>query len=253
MRQHSPFRSCYALPRPAVWAASFALHAGALTALWFAPMDAPSASDAEPAVAEPVMAVRLVQAERSRRLVEPPRPVPLVPPPPPAVAAPRLPALADAPPHHRPAPPAFSPSHRVCPTLVHPHEASAPDTLLAATPTLDLPPPKTPPPYIPPAPEPSVPLRAIVHDAVAEAENPPPHYPRIARRLGYEGLVVLRAHVSAEGQCLGVEVAESSGYPVLDRAAAEAVKQWSFHPARAGGEPRESHVDVPIRFRLTDR
>jgi protein TonB len=94
--------------------------------------------------------------------------------------------------------------------------------------------------------------QGVVRSAEVDAANRPPRYPRVARRLGYEGQVVLRARISAQGQCVSVAVVSSSGYPVLDRAAADAVRQWSFRPATLDGRPQASRLMIPIRFRLTD-
>lgn len=113
------------------------------------------------------------------------------------------------------------------------------------------------PPSEPGAPEPPDPGGATaassppgVEASPAYAENPAPVYPRIARRRGLEGEVWLRVRVSPEGGVFSVEVERSSGHPVLDGAAVEAVRKWRFHPARAGEVPVEGVVRVPIRFEL---
>ena len=80
--------------------------------------------------------------------------------------------------------------------------------------------------------------------------NPPPEYPAIARRRGYEGRVLLSAMISIEGNVAGLKVKESSGHPVLDRAAMKAVEAWEFEPARRMGSPVPMSVDVPVRFVL---
>ncbi|MBW2544998.1 MAG: energy transducer TonB [Deltaproteobacteria bacterium] len=80
--------------------------------------------------------------------------------------------------------------------------------------------------------------------------NPPPKYPAIARRRGYEGRVLLSATISIEGNVAGLKVKESSGHPVLDRAAVKAVETWEFEPARRMGSPVPMSVDVPVRFVL---
>ena len=94
--------------------------------------------------------------------------------------------------------------------------------------------------------------RATVRARPDCVHNPPPAYPRAARRRGYEGLVLLLVRVSAAGVSLSVEVKESSGHPVLDRAAVKAVQRWRFKPATADGKPTAGEVEVPIRFKLTD-
>lgn len=82
--------------------------------------------------------------------------------------------------------------------------------------------------------------------------NPPPRYPRAAIRRSLEGLVILLVTVSVEGACIGVRVEQSSGHDILDEAALEAVRNWSFVPGRRGKRPVAAAVRVPIRFRLTD-
>lgn len=84
-----------------------------------------------------------------------------------------------------------------------------------------------------------------------EAGNPPPGYPRVARRRGWEGRVVLAVTVSAEGDVAALSVAESSGHALLDRAAKRAVRDWHFRPAERLGEPVRDRIRVPITFRLT--
>jgi TonB family protein len=83
-------------------------------------------------------------------------------------------------------------------------------------------------------------------------DTPRPGYPEIARREAREGRVLLRVLVDDQGRTKAVEINNSSGNEALDRAAAEAVKQWHFHPARAGDKAVESWLRIPIEFRLTD-
>lgn len=47
-----------------------------------------------------------------------------------------------------------------------------------------------------------------------------------------------------------VSVASSSGHDLLDDAAVEAVNHWHFVPAKRGGQPVDSWVNVPINFNL---
>jgi protein TonB len=82
--------------------------------------------------------------------------------------------------------------------------------------------------------------------------NAPPIYPDLARRRGWEGRVVLRVTVDVTGRPADVAVGQTSGYPLLDDAAASAVRDWKFAPARLAGVPVMAAVDVPVTFRLTD-
>lgn len=80
--------------------------------------------------------------------------------------------------------------------------------------------------------------------------NPAPAYPRLSRRMGEEGRVLLRVQVSTAGTPAQVELQQSSGFPRLDEVAAETVRLWKFVPARQGGRPVEAWVIVPILFSL---
>ncbi len=81
--------------------------------------------------------------------------------------------------------------------------------------------------------------------------NPKPPYPRIARRLGAEGVVTLRVFVQKDGSVGKVFVAESSGFGMLDDAATRTVSSmWKFVPAELDGDPVDSWVEVPIKFVL---
>jgi protein TonB len=80
--------------------------------------------------------------------------------------------------------------------------------------------------------------------------NPKPDYPLEARRAGQEGVVILTVQVTARGRVANVQVSRSSGFPLLDTAALQAVRRWTFEPARILGVPTDTRVEVPVRFRL---
>lgn len=99
----------------------------------------------------------------------------------------------------------------------------------------------------PPVPEPAIePPR---YNA-AYLSNPPPPYPLAARRRGIEGTVLVRAEISAGGECLRVELKKTSGADILDQAALQAVKGWRFVPAKRGSQALVAWVEVPITFKL---
>ncbi len=80
------------------------------------------------------------------------------------------------------------------------------------------------------------------------SENQPPSYPSIARRRGYEGVVMLSVDVLADGTVGELKIKETSGYSILDRAAVKTVKKWKFKPAFREDVPVSMWVEVPIRF-----
>jgi protein TonB len=173
---------------------------------------------------------------------EPPPRAEAVPPPAPPVARPRPP-----PPRARAQAPAPAPA----PVLAREPEPAAPALsqpaaeVAAASPQAPASPPVAA-PSAPAAPEKTAPpdFRA------AYLDNPPPAYPRTARRRGEEGTALLRVLVSTEGTPVRVELERSSGSNTLDAAAIAGVKSWRFVPATRGGVPTAGWVIVPVVFRL---
>lgn len=148
-----------------------------------------------------------------------------VPKPPVITAAPEVSAewLAPSPPR----PEALPPIEMPAPVAVAP--APAP----VAAPPAPPPPPLTPPSF-----------------NAAYLNNPAPSYPALSRRIGEEGRVLLRVHVSEQGLATQVQLRTSSKHPRLDEAALEAVRRWRFVPARRGDQPVAAWVLVPISFSL---
>jgi len=95
---------------------------------------------------------------------------------------------------------------------------------------------------------PSTPTRS--GSKVALLSTIPPVYPPIAREAGWEGTVIVRVVIQPDGQTGDVQVRKSSGYPILDQSAIEAIQTWRFTPARDGHIPIRSLVDIPINFDL---
>ncbi len=77
-----------------------------------------------------------------------------------------------------------------------------------------------------------------------------PLYPRVAREAGWEGTVIVRTLIDQEGIPTQTEVRKSSGHPPLDQSAIEAIKTWTFRPARDGNIPIAKWVDIPVKFDL---
>jgi periplasmic protein TonB len=84
----------------------------------------------------------------------------------------------------------------------------------------------------------------------AYLNNPKPEYPMEARQRHWQGTVLLRVYVGADGRALQVNLQRSSGHDVLDESALEAVREWRFVPAKRGDIAEVSWVTVPIVFEL---
>ncbi len=100
---------------------------------------------------------------------------------------------------------------------------------------------------------PAPPVQETITEARGSAgylNNPPPSYPAVAQRQGWEGKVVLKVRVQANGKPDSVQIQQSSGRQALDEAALNAVKQWTFIPAKRGTTPIDGWAIVPIEFKL---
>lgn len=79
-------------------------------------------------------------------------------------------------------------------------------------------------------------------------------YPAMARRGRLEGTVRVRFAVARDGTVRMVEVARSSGVPLLDAGAVRAVNRaGAFPPLPAALAGAEAHFEVPLVFRLSSR
>lgn len=80
--------------------------------------------------------------------------------------------------------------------------------------------------------------------------NPEPLYPRMAKKRGYEGTVLLNVLVNGKGLVDNIWIFKSSGYNILDNAAMDTVKDWTFVPGRRGNKTIKMWVQVPVKFEL---
>ncbi|MDI6727451.1 MAG: TonB family protein [Thermodesulfovibrionales bacterium] len=86
-------------------------------------------------------------------------------------------------------------------------------------------------------------------NAPSFAKRVMPEYPRLARRLGREGKVVLRLFINEHGRLVSVEIVEKAGHG-FDEAAIDAVKASTFRPAKLNGHSVACRAVLPVRFRL---
>lgn len=77
---------------------------------------------------------------------------------------------------------------------------------------------------------------------------PKPAYPKSSLRNEEEGTVTLRFMVGANGRLLIQQIARSSGFRDLDRAAQVALSQCYFRPASIQGRPVQALMDIQYRW-----
>lgn len=207
------------------------LHGGLL--FWLSQRPEPVLPEVPPQV--PPMTIEFTRPAPSVVEAPPPEPIPepvVQEPPPPVVEE-----LAVKPPPPKPIPkpkPVAKPAPKPEPKPVEQPAPPAPAPVAAPTPPA------------PPVPAPLTPPSANA----GYLKNPAPEYPSLAQRRGWEGSVLLRVHVLANGRPSEIQVQTSSGREALDKAALQAVRQWSFVPAKRGDEPQDGWVSVPIDFKL---
>jgi protein TonB len=81
---------------------------------------------------------------------------------------------------------------------------------------------------------------SAIESAIERAKN----YPRLARERGVEGVVRIRFRLNTEGFIEKIEVIESSGSEILDKASIQAVYRAAPMPVVSGW------VEVPIKYVL---
>ena len=93
-----------------------------------------------------------------------------------------------------------------------------------------------------------------VRDELLRALLPYFEYPAVARRRGWQGRVRIGLLVEADGHLSRVELVESSGYALLDKAAMENVNQLRNVPgATQWLDGHTMDVILPVSYRLSDR
>ncbi|GIU46280.1 TonB1 energy transduction system for heme uptake energy transducer component TonB [Shewanella sairae] len=76
-----------------------------------------------------------------------------------------------------------------------------------------------------------------------------PHYPKKARKRGFQGTATVEVMFNQVGEQLSLTLVNSSGYRLLDKAALSAVEKWQF----AAPTPQTAYaytVRVPVKFAL---
>jgi protein TonB len=79
--------------------------------------------------------------------------------------------------------------------------------------------------------------------------KPDPEYSDEARKAKYQGTVVLWMVIGPDGRPRDIQVQRALGMG-LDEKAVEAVRRWTFEPARLNGKPVPVQINVEVNFRL---
>jgi protein TonB len=151
-----------------------------------------------------------------------PRPVQKTPPPPTVIAAAPSPAPA---PFVVPAP---------VPQVAEPIAAPAPPVVAAPA----------------PAPTPAPAPKIIPASSVQYLEPISLEYPRLSKRLGETGHVLIRLYIDESGKATNVQVNRSSGHPRLDEAALAAIQKARFRPYTENGVAVAGWAFIPLEFEL---
>jgi protein TonB len=169
-----------------------------------------------------------------------------------SLVAPEKPAEPAPPP-----PPVPQPSPRRLPPpaviAAEPSPAPAPFVVAAPPPEPEAPAPAVvamtaAPQAVPPAPAPQP--RIIPASAVQYLEPIALEYPRMAKRLGEAGRVLIRVFIDEVGLAKNAQVNRSSGHSRLDDAALAAVQKARFKPYMENGAPVAGWAFIPLEFEL---
>lgn len=79
-------------------------------------------------------------------------------------------------------------------------------------------------------------------------EGRAPQYPALAQTAGVEGVVVLEAHVGADGRIKDCRILE--GNPLFDEAALTSVRSRRYQPLLLNGVPSDFMITVTVAFRI---
>jgi protein TonB len=79
-------------------------------------------------------------------------------------------------------------------------------------------------------------------------DRPEPPYPKLAQQEGEQGTVVLLLNSDEAGNILSIDVKESSGFPLLDRATVDFIKRHWRLPA--GADTRRFQTSITYKLQL---
>lgn len=87
-----------------------------------------------------------------------------------------------------------------------------------------------------------------LNDTGSSGERPQPPYPIIAKESGEQGTVVVLLGGDAAGNIVSVDVKESSGFPVLDRATVDFLKHHWHLPTNTDSRLFQTSITYKLQF-----
>jgi TonB family protein len=93
----------------------------------------------------------------------------------------------------------------------------------------------------------AAPIGAL-NDTGSGGERPQPPYPPIAKQTGEQGTVVVLLGGDAAGNILSVDVKESSGFPLLDRATVDFLKRHWHLPTNSDSRLFQTSITYQLQF-----
>lgn len=97
---------------------------------------------------------------------------------------------------------------------------------------------------------------ADVPDVVTKFDTPPrplktkpPQYPPKMRAEGVSGVVVVTMVIDDGGKVMACQVAKTSN-DAFSEPALEAVRGWTFEPAKVAGKAVRAKVSIPLKFEV---
>lgn len=92
--------------------------------------------------------------------------------------------------------------------------------------------------------------REQLHNSILRLVSSRFNYPLLARRKGWQGVVKLQVHIESDGRISRLQVEQTSGYPLLDRAALQSLQLASVPDAEQWMQGQAIDIIIPVEYRL---
>lgn len=89
---------------------------------------------------------------------------------------------------------------------------------------------------------------ASISNTGAGGDRPQPAYPPLAMQSGEQGMIVLLLGADTAGRVVSVDVKQSSGFPFLDHATIEFIKNHWRLPTNAGTQRFQTSITYKLQF-----